>query len=143
MWCWSKNDAFSFRHNLIDIAARWKEISPSTTQRPLQFTEKELELHNSELQLHEGIGEVLHQLQNDNLIPLGGWSSENITWLPVSAMPVKGCLLTWPSPRHREFCTHKYGYTKTKTREYNISSSMCSHTLFKMITIVVANLTLN
>jgi hypothetical protein len=39
---------------------------------PIQFTEHELELHNAELELVEALGEVLHQPQNDNLIPLGG-----------------------------------------------------------------------
>jgi hypothetical protein len=69
---WSRNDIFSFRHALIHVAARWKEIAPATTPCPIQFTEHELELHNNELELVEGLGEVLHQLQNDNLIPLGG-----------------------------------------------------------------------
>lgn len=69
---WSRNDVFSFRHALIHIAAQWEEIAPATVSCPIQFTEKELELHNSELELIEGLGEVLHQLQNDKLIPLGG-----------------------------------------------------------------------
>jgi hypothetical protein len=69
---WSRNDFFSFRHALIHVAARWKEIAPATTPCPIQFMEHELELHNGELELVEGLGEVLHQLQNDNLIPLGG-----------------------------------------------------------------------
>lgn len=69
---WSRNDVFSFRHALIHVAARWKEIAPATVPCPIQFTEDELQLHNSELELLEGLGEVLHQLQSDNLIPLGG-----------------------------------------------------------------------
>ena len=69
---WSRNDVFSFRHALIHLAARWKEIAPATIPCPIQFTDHELELHSSELELVEGLGEVLHQLQNDNLIPLGG-----------------------------------------------------------------------
>ena len=69
---WSRNDVFSFRHALILLASRWKEIAPYTTPCPLQFTEHELQLHNSELELVEGLEEVLVQLHNDNLIPLGG-----------------------------------------------------------------------
>jgi hypothetical protein len=69
---WSKSDVFSFRHALIHLASRWKEIVPATTPCPIQFTEHELQLHNSELELVEGLGEVLHQLQSDDLIPLGG-----------------------------------------------------------------------
>jgi hypothetical protein len=69
---WSRNDVFSFRNALIHLAARWKEIAPALTPCPIKFTEHELELHNSELELVEGLGEVLHQLHYNNLIPLGG-----------------------------------------------------------------------
>jgi hypothetical protein len=63
---------FYFCHALIHAAARWKEIAPVTAPCPIQFTEHEPELHNGGLELVEGLEEVLHQLQNDNLIPLGG-----------------------------------------------------------------------
>ncbi|PVH85726.1 hypothetical protein DL98DRAFT_568045 [Cadophora sp. DSE1049] len=69
---WSRKDIFSFRHALIHVVARWEEIAPTTLPCPIKFTEHELELHNGELELIEGLGEVLHQLQNNNLIPLGG-----------------------------------------------------------------------
>ncbi|KAF2805196.1 uncharacterized protein BDZ99DRAFT_114992 [Mytilinidion resinicola] len=69
---WSRNNVFSFRHALVHIAAQWEEIAPAAVPCPIQFTEKELELHNSEMELVEGLREVLHQLQNDNLIPLDG-----------------------------------------------------------------------
>jgi Ser/Thr protein kinase RdoA (MazF antagonist) len=69
---WSRNDVFSFRHALIHVAAQWKESALGTVSCPIQFTEEELELHNDEMELLEGLGEVLHQLQNSNLIPLGG-----------------------------------------------------------------------
>jgi hypothetical protein len=69
---WSRNDVFSFRHALIHIASRWQDIAPASTPCPIQFSDRELELHSNELELVEGLGEVLHQLQNDNLIPLGG-----------------------------------------------------------------------
>ncbi|KAF1953158.1 hypothetical protein CC80DRAFT_420717 [Byssothecium circinans] len=69
---WSRNDVFSFRHALIHIAAQWEESMPATVPCPIQFTEKELELHNYEFELLEGLEEVLHELQNNNLIPLGG-----------------------------------------------------------------------
>ncbi|PGH19354.1 hypothetical protein AJ80_03994 [Polytolypa hystricis UAMH7299] len=54
------------------IVSRWKHVTPATTPCPVQFSREELELHGSELELVEGLGEVLRQLQNDNLIPLGG-----------------------------------------------------------------------
>ncbi|TVY85520.1 Altered inheritance of mitochondrial mitochondria protein [Lachnellula suecica] len=69
---WSRNDIFSFRHALIHVVARWEEIAPANLPCPIKFTEHELMLHNAELELVEGLGEVLHQLQNNNLIPLGG-----------------------------------------------------------------------
>ena len=69
---WSKSYVFPFRHALIYVASRWKEIAPVTTPCPIQFTEQELQLHSSELELVEGLGEVLHQLQIDDLIPIGG-----------------------------------------------------------------------
>ncbi|KAF2124066.1 hypothetical protein P153DRAFT_412352 [Dothidotthia symphoricarpi CBS 119687] len=69
---WSRNDVFSFRHALINIVAHWEEITPVNAPCPIQFDPKELELHNDELEVVEGLGEVLHQLQDDNLIPLGG-----------------------------------------------------------------------
>ncbi|KAL5320589.1 hypothetical protein ACEPPN_011399 [Leptodophora sp. 'Broadleaf-Isolate-01'] len=68
---WSRNDVFSLRHALIHVVARWEEIAPTTLPCPVKFTEHELELHNDELELVESLGEVLHQFQNDNLIPLG------------------------------------------------------------------------
>lgn len=69
---WSRGDLFSSRHALIHIAARWTEIAPATVPCPIHFTEAELLLHESELDLVEGLGEVLLQLDNDNLIPIGG-----------------------------------------------------------------------
>ena len=63
---------FSFRHALIYIAADWGNFAPATVSCPIQFTKKELELHESEMELLEGLGEVLNQLESDNLIPLGG-----------------------------------------------------------------------
>ncbi|KAF2872593.1 hypothetical protein BDV95DRAFT_628206 [Massariosphaeria phaeospora] len=69
---WSRNDVFSFRHALIHIAAQWGETASANGPCPIQFTDKELEHHSEEMELVEGLGEVLHQLQDDNLIPLGG-----------------------------------------------------------------------
>ncbi|KAF1840342.1 uncharacterized protein K460DRAFT_410935 [Cucurbitaria berberidis CBS 394.84] len=69
---WDRNDVISFRHALIHIAAQCKDIAPADVSCPIQFTEEELQLHHDEMELVEGLGEVLHQLQDDNLIPLGG-----------------------------------------------------------------------
>lgn len=69
---WNRDDVFSFRHALVHAAARWKEFGSETSACPIQFTKNELELHHSELELIKGLGEVLHQLKVDNLIPLGG-----------------------------------------------------------------------
>ncbi|RFU34648.1 hypothetical protein B7463_g1745, partial [Scytalidium lignicola] len=69
---WSRNDVFSFRHALISIAAHWKDIAPNLKTCPIDFTEHELELHNEEMELLEELGTVLHLLQNQNLISVGG-----------------------------------------------------------------------
>jgi hypothetical protein len=69
---WSRNDVFSFRHALITIAAHWKEISPNSSSCPISFTKHELELHNEEMELLEELGTVLHLLQDQNLISVGG-----------------------------------------------------------------------
>lgn len=69
---WSRNDIFSFRHALITIAARWKDIAPNSASCPIRFTEHELELHNEEMELLEELGTVLHLLQDQNLISVGG-----------------------------------------------------------------------
>jgi hypothetical protein len=73
---WSKNDVFSFRHALLDIAAQRDETGPTNVSCPIEFTEEEVELHNNEWNLVEGVGVVQHQLQNGDLIPLGGYGSE-------------------------------------------------------------------
>ena len=68
---WTRNDVFSFRHALITIAAHWDKISPGTPC-PIEFTERELELHDEEMELLEELGTVLHLLENQNLISVGG-----------------------------------------------------------------------
>ncbi|TVY92124.1 Altered inheritance of mitochondria protein, mitochondrial [Lachnellula willkommii] len=69
---WRRNDVFSFRHALITIAANWKSICPSSTSCPISFTDQELELHNEEMEVLEELGTVLHLLQDQNLISVGG-----------------------------------------------------------------------
>lgn len=69
---WSRNNLFSFRHALITIAARGKNISPYSASCPISFTKEELELHNEEMELLEELGTVLQLLQDQNLIEVGG-----------------------------------------------------------------------
>ncbi|KAK0119874.1 Phosphotransferase enzyme [Cadophora gregata] len=69
---WSRNDVFSFRHALITIAAHWKDINPDSIPCPISFTDQELWLHNEEMELLEELGTVLHLLQDQNLISVGG-----------------------------------------------------------------------
>lgn len=63
---------FSFRHAMINIAAHWKDISLDSTACPISFTDQELWLHNEEMELLEELGTVLHLLQDQNLIAVGG-----------------------------------------------------------------------
>ncbi|KAH7356964.1 hypothetical protein BKA65DRAFT_580178 [Rhexocercosporidium sp. MPI-PUGE-AT-0058] len=69
---WSRNDVFSFRHALINIAARWQEIYPDSKTCPISFTDQELWLHNEEMELLEELGTVLRLLEDQNLIAVGG-----------------------------------------------------------------------
>lgn len=69
---WDREDVFSFRHALIAVVAHWKQIVPDSTPCPVHFTELELELHGKEMELIEGLGTIMHQLQEENMIPLGG-----------------------------------------------------------------------
>ncbi|EEP76095.1 predicted protein [Uncinocarpus reesii 1704] len=69
---WNKRDLFSFRHALIGIIARWQHIQQTSTPCPIDFTPSELQLHSDEMELLEGLSQVLHGLQNNNLISLGG-----------------------------------------------------------------------
>ncbi|TVY51693.1 Altered inheritance of mitochondria protein 9, mitochondrial, partial [Lachnellula cervina] len=69
---WSRNDVFAFRHALITIAAHWKHICQNSTTCPISFTAQELELHNEEMEVLEELGTVLHLLQDQNLISVGG-----------------------------------------------------------------------
>lgn len=70
--CWLRDDLFSFRHSLINVIAHWSELAPSGPSCPAEFTDDELELHRSEMEIIEGLSTVMHQLQNENIIPLGG-----------------------------------------------------------------------
>jgi hypothetical protein len=69
---WSRNDVYSFRHALIKVAAYWKDIIPNSGPCPIRFTKEELELHNEEMELLEDLSTVLHLLQEQNLISVGG-----------------------------------------------------------------------
>ncbi|KAI9747225.1 MAG: hypothetical protein M4579_007502 [Chaenotheca gracillima] len=69
---WEREDVFSFRHALIAVVANWKQILAESTPCPIEFSKLELELHREELELIEDLGNVMHQLQDANWIPLGG-----------------------------------------------------------------------
>ncbi|KAI9839782.1 MAG: Phosphotransferase enzyme [Sclerophora amabilis] len=68
---WNQEDVFSFRHALLSVIVHWEKIAPEIPC-PVQFTERELQLHQDEMELLEGLGTIMHQLQDENLVPLGG-----------------------------------------------------------------------
>ncbi|KAE8152193.1 kinase-like domain-containing protein [Aspergillus avenaceus] len=70
--CWDREDLFSLRNALIKIIARWSDIDHSEKPCPIKFTDEELQTHQSEMELIEGISGIMHQLQDEGLIPLGG-----------------------------------------------------------------------
>lgn len=69
---WDRRDLFSFRHALITAVAHWKRISQESGACPIHFTAREIELHETEMDLLEGLEKIKHQLQEENIIPLGG-----------------------------------------------------------------------
>lgn len=69
---WNKRDLFYFRHALIGIVARWRDHQQTSIPCPIEFTPSEIQLHNDELELIEGLSQVLHELHSNNLISLGG-----------------------------------------------------------------------
>jgi hypothetical protein len=60
---WNRGDVFSFRHALITVTSHWKQIVPDSNPCPVHF---------AELELIEGLGTIMHQLQEKNMIPLDG-----------------------------------------------------------------------
>ena len=70
---WANSDVYSLYDSLISIAANWPNITHRPGQPcPIQFTEQELEYHDNASDLVGAISPMIHQLHNDDLIPLGG-----------------------------------------------------------------------
>lgn len=69
---WDRRDVFAFRHALIAVIAHWRDIAPESDSFPINFTDLEMDLHGKEMELVEGLGKIMHQLQDENMIPLGG-----------------------------------------------------------------------
>lgn len=70
--CWDRQDLFSLRNALISIIARWNDMGHRGTSCPISFDQEELLRHQDEMDMLEGISQILQQLQDDGLIPLGG-----------------------------------------------------------------------
>jgi hypothetical protein len=70
--CWDREDLFSLRNSLISIMAHWNDIALDAMPCLLVFTEEELVLHNTEMELIEGLSSIMHQLRDEAMIPLGG-----------------------------------------------------------------------
>ncbi|KAE8423663.1 kinase-like domain-containing protein [Aspergillus pseudocaelatus] len=70
--CWDREDLFSLRNALIMVIARWGDIFPQGNPCPIDFTDEELLQHQNEMELIEGVSGIMHQLQDEGLIPLGG-----------------------------------------------------------------------
>ncbi|PTU18712.1 hypothetical protein P175DRAFT_0442082, partial [Aspergillus ochraceoroseus IBT 24754] len=68
--CWDWEDLFSLRNALIMVIARWGDIYENSC--PIDFTDAELSEHQSEMELIEEVSGIMHQLQDEGLIPLGG-----------------------------------------------------------------------
>lgn len=68
--CWERDDLFSLRNSVI---AHWEEIAPADASKtcPTYFSKEELALHQDEMDLIEGLSSIMHQLQDEAMIPLG------------------------------------------------------------------------
>lgn len=70
--CWDREDLFSLRHALIAVIAHWNDIGITEIPCPIHFAEDELLQHQYEMQMLEDIANILQQLQDEGLIPIGG-----------------------------------------------------------------------
>ncbi|KAH8434269.1 aminoglycoside phosphotransferase family protein [Aspergillus melleus] len=70
---WENKDLFFFRQSLIFLANQWNEIFPSDGPPcPIEFTDKELELHSKEEENIDGIGHMLAMFQDQGVLPVDG-----------------------------------------------------------------------
>lgn len=70
--CWDRDDLFSLRNSLISVIAHWKNLGLDSGLCPIKFTAEELESHQHEMDLIEGISSIMYQLQDEAMIALGG-----------------------------------------------------------------------
>jgi hypothetical protein len=70
--CWDLEDLFSLRNAMIAVVARLDDLNDGETGCLIEFPAKELDQHQSELELIEGVSMILHQLHDSGLISLGG-----------------------------------------------------------------------
>lgn len=70
--CWELQDTFSLRQSLISVVAHWGRLYPHHTPCPIGFTSEELQDHDRESELIDGIAGIVRQLDEQGLIPMGG-----------------------------------------------------------------------
>jgi hypothetical protein len=70
--CWEREDLFSLRNSLISVIAHWKNLAVDSGPCPIAFSGEELESHQHEMDLIEGISSIMYQLQDEAMIALGG-----------------------------------------------------------------------
>ena len=70
---WEQHNVYSLYDALITVASYWPDIARKSGQPcPIQFSKKELENYDAAAEIVQGLSVVLHQIHNDNLVPLGG-----------------------------------------------------------------------
>ncbi|GLA58009.1 phosphotransferase enzyme [Aspergillus tubingensis] len=70
--CWEREDTFSLRESLIKVAAYWDQLRQDDTSCPIGFIADELAAHEHERGLIEGLSNIVQQLDEEGLIPIGG-----------------------------------------------------------------------
>lgn len=69
---WQNKDVFFLRESLIALVERWADIEPNSGPCPINFTERELELHANEEENMSGVGELLRTLRDERMLPVDG-----------------------------------------------------------------------
>ena len=57
---------------MIKVAAYWNQLQQGHTSCPIDFNAEELAAHERERELIEGLSNIVQQLEEEGLIPIGG-----------------------------------------------------------------------
>ncbi|RAK92540.1 phosphotransferase enzyme family protein [Aspergillus costaricaensis CBS 115574] len=70
--CWEREDTFSLRESLIKVSAYWDQLRQDDTPFPVDFNVDKLAEHERERELFGALSNIVQQLEEEGLIPIGG-----------------------------------------------------------------------